>query len=129
MKKIIIILLIVLVLIYTSYFILTGFLERYDVCLINYSVSADGSEIKLETSLFSSMGFTRGYKDSGGGEKPHYLTFYSTFGGLHSELGAKNEFVLTLEEDDTEIYFANLGGGYKLVLKKNEETGNWERPN
>ena len=52
--------------IYTSYFILTGFLERYDVCLINYSVSADGSEIKLETSLFSSMGFTRGYKDSGG---------------------------------------------------------------
>lgn len=74
------------------------------------------------------MGFIRGYKDNSGGVKPHYLTFYSTFGGLNSSFGAKNEFVLELDKDDSEICFKRANGGYELVLQKNAETGAWERP-
>ena len=117
-----------LAVLYVLYFVGTGFTKRYDVCLHNYSVSEDGTQLTFSTGIYSSMGFTRGFKDDGGGVKPHYLTFYSTFGGLNSTLGAKDEFVLSLDEDDSEIYFADIGGGYKLVLKKNQETGIWEEP-
>lgn len=110
------------------YFIGTGFLTRNDVVLLDYSVSEDGTGITLQTSIFSSMGYTRGFKDSGGGVKPHYLTFYSTFGGLNSSFGAKHEFELELDKTDTEIWFNRADGGYELVLQKNEETGEWVRP-
>lgn len=73
-------------------------------------------------------GITRGFKDNGGGVKPHYLTFYSTFGGLNCQLGAKSEHTLTLDKDDTEIYFNRADGGYELVLQKDKETGEWIRP-
>ncbi|MBE7055349.1 MAG: DUF945 domain-containing protein [Ruminococcaceae bacterium] len=110
------------------YYVGSGFAKRYDVYISDYSVSEDGTQLKFSTGIFSSMGHTRGFKDSGGGVKPHYLSFYATFGGLNSTFGAKTEFVLPLGKNDTEIYVADIGGGYKLALKKNEETGIWERP-
>ena len=128
MKKIIIVLLTVIASICVAYFVGTGFMERLDVILGDYSVSEDGTELTFNAHIMSSMGFIRGYKDNGGGVKPHYLTFYSTFGGLNSSFGAKTEFVLELDESDTEIYFKRAKGGYELVLKKNEETGLWEKP-
>ena len=74
------------------------------------------------------MGYIRGFEDQGGGEKPHYLTFYSTFGGLNSSFGAKHEFELELSEMDTEICFNRPDGGYALVLYKDPGTGVWTRP-
>lgn len=127
-KKILLISVIaVIVLLTASYFIGTGFIERTDVILTDYSVSEDGTQITLNASVSSSMGYIRGFKNNGGGVKSHYLTFYSTFGGLNSKLGAKNEFVLEVNEDDSEIYFNRAGGGYELVLQKNTETGEWEK--
>lgn len=127
-KKLILISVIAVIVILTaSYFIGTGFIERTDVILTDYSVSEDGTQITLNASVSSSMGYIRGFKNNGGGVKPHYLTFYSTFGGLNSKLGAKNEFVLEVNEDDSEIYFNRAGGGYELVLQKNTETGEWEK--
>lgn len=109
-----------------SYVIGTGFIQNSSVVLEDYTVSEDGNEIILNVSLASSMGYVRDYKDKGGGVKPHYLHFYSTFGGLNSSLGAKNEFVLELDENDTEIFFYRGKGGYDLVLEKNRQTGIWE---
>lgn len=127
-KKLILISVIAVIAILTaSYFVGTGFIERTDVILTDYSVSEDGTQITLNASVSSSMGYIRGFKNNGGGVKPHYLTFYSTFGGLNSKLGAKNEFVLEVNEDDSEIYFNRAGGGYELVLQKNTETGEWEK--
>ena len=57
------------------------------------------------------------------------MDFYNTFGTIFISLGAKFDYVLELDEDDTEIYFNRTGGGYELVLQKNEITGEWERPN
>lgn len=108
-----------------AYLIGSGFMERNDVALIDYSVSEDGTEIILHTAVMSSAGYTRGFRDDGGGVKPHYLTFYSTFGGLNSALGAKDEFVLAIDESDDEIRFNRAGGGYELVLQKDTDTGEW----
>lgn len=111
-----------------SYFFGSGFYKRTDVALSDYSVSEDGTEITFEAHVMSSMGYIRGFKNYGSGVKAHYLTFFSTFGGLNSSFGAKNEFVLELDEDDCEIYFNRADSGYELVLQKNEKTGKWERP-
>lgn len=106
----------------------TGLQTRNDVILTDYSISADGTQITLHTCTASSMGYIRGFRDTGGGVKPHYLTFYATFGGLNSPLGSVDSVILELSPGDTEIYFSRPDGGYELVLQKNPETALWERP-
>ena len=126
LTKVILIIAIIVVAI-ASFLIGTGFIKRTDVVLYDYIVAEDESEIILDVQASSSMGHIRGFKDNGGGIKPHYLTFYSTFGGLNSSFGAKNSFILELDDDDTEIYFSRPNGGYELVLIKNVDNGKWER--
>lgn len=111
-----------------SYFLGSGFQTRSDVMLLDYSVAEDGAGIRLEVQVASSMGYVRGFRDEGGGVKPHYLTFYQTFGGFNSTLGAENAFLLALEPEDTEVYFNRPNGGYELVLQKEEQSGRWVRP-
>ncbi len=110
-----------------SFSVGSGFIKRTDVVLTDYSVSTDRTQITLKTSVLSSMGNTRGLVNDGGGAKSHYLSFYSTFGGLNNKFGAESEFVLEIDKNDEEIYFNRPDGGYELVLKKDAETGAWER--
>ena len=70
-----------------AFFIGTGFQKKTDVILTDYSAAEDGTSIRLVVQGASSMGYVRGFKDAGGGVRPHYLTFYQTFGGLNSSLG------------------------------------------
>ena len=128
MKKKIFLTIAVIVVLMLLMFICRGFRKRTDVVLFDYSVSEDGSAISLEIQVSSSMGYIRGFKDKGGGVKPHYLTFYSTFGGLNSSFGSINEIELELSRDNTEIYFNRPGGGYELVLKKDIAADEWIRP-
>ena len=127
MKRKVIFITAMIVILIAAFLISTGFIKRTDVVLFDYIVAEDGSAISLDVQVSSSMGHTRGFKDNGGGIKPHYLTFYSTFGGLNSSFGAKNSFILELDDDDTEIYFSRPNGGYELVLIKNVDNGKWER--
>ncbi len=69
-----------------------SFWENY-IVLFDYAVSEDGTTISLGVQVSSSMGYVRGFKDDGGGVKPHYLTFYNTFGGLNRSFGAVSTFV------------------------------------
>ena len=128
LKKKSIVIITVSVMAVLSFLIGTGFDERTDVILTNYSVSEDGTKLTFTAAIPVSMGYVRGFEDKGGGVKPHYLTFYSTFGGLNSSFGAKHEFELELSENDTEIYFNRPNGGYELVLQKNVEIGKWDQP-
>ena len=128
MKKKIITIISVIVILIIAFMVGTGFRKRTDVVLFDYTVSEEGTAINLGVQVSSSMGYVRGFKDNGGGVKPHYLTFYSTFGGLNSSFGTVNSFTLEIDSDDTEIYFNRPGGGYELVLVKDEENGKWIRP-
>lgn len=113
----------------SGYFVGSGFMTRADVILLDYSVSEDGTEITLHTAVMSSMGYIGRFNDNGGGLKPHYLTFYSTFGGFNSSFGAKDEFKLKVDEHATEIWFNRPDGGYELVLQKDSNTEEWIKPN
>lgn len=106
----------------------SGFVQRTDVVLTGYEVSADGRTLTLDVSLPTSMGYVRAYRDEGGGVRPHYLHFYSTFGGLNSSFGAQSRFTLPLGEQDDAVLFYRGGGGYALVLEKDEATGQWTIP-
>ena len=129
MKNKILIIVCVVILLVVVLFIGTGLTKNPNVVIREYSVNEDGSELNFTVGMPFSIGYTRGYKNKGGGVKSHYLNFYNTFGVINSSWGAKFEYVLELDEDDTEIYFNRSGGGYELVLQKNQETGEWERPN
>lgn len=129
MKRKIIIIICIIVLLALIVFIRTGFTKNPNVEIIDYSVSEDGRELTFTVGIPFSIGYTRGYKNNGGGIKPHYLNFYNTFGFINSSLGAKFEYVLELDKNDVEIYFNRANGGYELVLQKNLETGEWIRPN
>ena len=118
----------IILVIILSFLIGTGFRERSDVILADFAISENGMKFTFQTAIPTSIGYIRGFKNDGGIEQPHYLTFYSTFGGLNNSFGAKNEFELALNESDTEIYFNRAGGGYELVLQKDVDTGNWIRP-
>ena len=127
MKKIILVIITFLFTLIASYLIGTGFRVNPDVILSDYSISEDGTQITMHVGGSFAIGYIRGFKDHGGGEKPHYLSFYYAFGGLNGSWGAQNTFTLELAPDDTEIYFKRPGG-YELVLVKDEETGQWSRP-
>lgn len=129
MKKTVFVMLATIAFIIGAFFIGSGFIKRTDVFLNDYSVSEDGRTISLDAQSASSMGYIRGFKDNGGGVKPHYLDFYSTFGGLNSSFGIASTFELEVDPDDTEIYFSRPNGGYELVLIKADNTGEWVRPN
>lgn len=101
-----------------AFFIGTGFTKNPKVEIVNYTLNKDKSVLNFTIGIPDSIGYTRGYKNKGGGVKSHYLNFYNTFGVINSNLGAKFEFTLELDEDDTEVYFNRTGGGYELVLQK-----------
>lgn len=128
MKNKILIIVCVVILLVVVLFIGTGLTKNPNVVIKEYSLNEDGSELTFTVGMPFSIGYTRGYKNKGGGVKSHYLNFYNTFGVINSAWGAKFDFVLELDEDDTEIYFNRTDGGYELVLQKNQETGEWERP-
>ncbi len=129
MKKKVLIIISIIIALILILFIGTGFTKNPNVVIREYSLNEDGSELNFTVGMPFSIGYTRGYKNKGGGVKSHYLNFYNTFGVINSAWGAKFEYVLELDEDDTEIYFNRTDGGYELVLQKNTETGEWERPN
>ena len=129
MKKIVLIIISIIIALILILFMGTGFTKNPNVVIREYSLNEDGSELNFTVGIPFSIGYTRGYKNKGGGVKSHYLNFYNTFGVINSSWGAKFEYVLELDEDDTEIYFNRTDGGYELVLQKNIETGEWERPN
>lgn len=125
-KNIVIVILLVLVLI-LSLIIGVGFTKNPNVELLDYTILSNGKAIELNVGVPLYIGQIRCVKDSGGGVKPHYLNFYHTF-GLISSWGANYEYVIELDENDTEIYFNRADGGYELVLQKDKASGEWVRP-
>lgn len=68
-------------------------------------MSDDGGKLILTVGVGSPMGYVRGFRNEGGEVKPHYLKFYSAWGGFNSSLGAAGEYILMLHPDDTEVFF------------------------
>src|SRR5690554_4473552 len=99
MKKKIIIISVLAILVAVAWIIGSGFIKRADVSLVDYSVSENGSEITLQVSVASSMGYVRGFLNNSKEVEVMEMEFYSAFGGLNGSIGAKNEFVTLLNPD------------------------------
>ncbi len=105
----------------------SGYSYEPSAYIADFCLSEDGNEMIFTVGVGSSMGYVRGFKDEGGGDKPHYLKFYSAWGGFNSSIGAKNQYTLRLNQKDTEIYVYHGYSGYKLVLQKDVNSGEWSR--
>ncbi len=125
MKKKVLIVLLILIMIFFGLFFVGGLRKRTDVVLRKYSLSEDGTRMKLDITVASTVGYARDLKVKQGGDNK-YITFYSTFGFLNSKFGAKSEYEIELDPSCTEIYFYKGNGEYKLVLQQNEKTNEWE---
>ena len=126
-RKVIIIILAVLCILFFE-IVASGFTINTNAYITDdFVVSEDGSKIIFKVGVGSSMGYVRGYKDEGGEVKPHYLKFYSAWGGINSSIGANDEYVLELQPEDTEIYVYHGDGGSELTLNKDAASGKWYR--
>ena len=104
-------------------FITPGFQKRTDVYLQDFSVSEDGSVVTLQTFTIGSMGYIRAMETKQVHNEIH-CSFYRTFGGLNSRLGAEDTFEIQLDDSIEQIYL-NRAGLDQLVLERDAETGEW----
>lgn len=95
------------------------------IFLGEYTVSPDGDAMTIQVGVASSIGYVRTLRERDDGNKK-YITFYSTY-GLNSAIGANGEFQIALPPSCEEIYFYSGEDGYKLKLRKDTDTGEWER--
>lgn len=107
-------------------FILPGFQRRTDVYLQDFSVSEDGSVITVQTFTIGSMGYIRAMETKQIHNELH-CSFYRTFGGLNSSLGAKSRFEIRLEDSakSAESIYFDRAGLDQLVLERDTDTGVW----
>lgn len=104
-------------------FITPGFQKRTDVYLQDFSVSEDGSVVTIQTFTIGSMGYIRAMETKQVHNEIH-CSFYRTFGGLNSSLGAENTFEIQLDDSIEQIYL-NRAGLDQLVLERDAGTGEW----
>ena len=106
-------------------FVCSGCTRRTDVYAGTFELSEDGKTMTLHTGVMSSMGYTRAPRTERVGTTLR-CTFYSTFGGLNSRIGAQNFFDIPVE-GCTEIAFFRGGGVWTPALQKDPATGEWIR--
>lgn len=111
---------------YATYWIGTGLSTNPTVGLIDFSVSENGRELTLYIGTPNSVGYIRDMSPMDL-DTVQYIDFYCTFGGVNSSLGAKNEFVLEVDDKCQGIYFQREDG-YELVLYLDPETNMWVKP-
>ncbi len=125
-KKIIIIILILLIIVILGLFFFSGSLLKHEgpIILVDYSLSENETKVKLKVHAmlsFASVGRAQ-VKHDGDNE---FVTFYNA---LFFKIGEKDDYEIELNSTSKKIYFYIGDGQYKLVLIKNEETNQWEKP-
>ena len=103
-----------------------GFSFNPNVKLADFSVSEDGTEIILKTSVNTPSESIRKFTYIPSGDA-YFLDFLYSFGVGTFLFGEKDEFILEIDENCRGIFFQREDG-YELVLYKNEETNQWEIP-
>ena len=126
LKKAVCVLLGILLVLGAVWFFLPGCLTRSDVYLADFAVPAHGEDMTVTVGVASSMGYVRACKNVSDAPAVITLRFYGAFGGLNGKVGAKNQYVLTLDEACQSIRF-ETAQGYQEVLVK-DGSGQWVRP-
>ena len=125
MRKKLLIVLLVLLTLYLTYFFGIGFAKVGSVYVADYSVGEDGGEITLDVAVGTSAGYVRKAEVASCMGGRMYVDFYAAFGGINGDIGAKTSFVLPLEDDVSEILVYRNESCYAAVLIK-DENGIWQ---
>lgn len=107
-------------------FVLPGFEKRTDVYLLDFSISEDGSVMTLKTMPAGSMGFIRSMETETAGNEIH-CSFYRTFGGLNSGIGAKSCFQMKIDDSIEKIYFDRGAESDHIVLERDAAASEWNQ--
>ena len=126
LKKFLLIALSIVLLLIAAYEIAPGFMKNPGVFPADYRVSDDGSSMETDISVMSSIGYVRRAETTRQPDGTLNVDFYYAFGGINGSIGAKSTYTLPIYDDTTSIAFY-CGDGYRTVLVKNADTGDWER--
>ena len=116
----------VAVLFASVYLVGTGLMKRTDVFVGEYLLSDSGEMMTVRAGVAGSMGYIRDISVKQK-EDTLYLTFYATFGGLNSSLGARSEFSFPVNGGIKEICVYRGNGEFEAILRMNPDTERWER--
>lgn len=126
MKKTIVIVLCAILALCFLYTIGLGFTKNSSAFIQDYTVSDDGTEMKITVGVGSSVGSIRKvsvHKQEGG---KLYLDCISAFVGINGSFGAKNNYVISLDDDINSISLYRNDGSYEMVLER-DALGKWNR--
>lgn len=126
MKKILIIIGIIAVILFLSYFVGFGFQKLSSAYILNYEVAEDGSQMTVRIINASSIGFVRKAVVRKQQDETLYVDCYHAFGGLNGKIGACDTFTFSLDASVTKIALYRNANYYEVVLEK-DENGVWNR--
>lgn len=126
MKKTIGIVLCAILALCVLYIIGSGFAKCGSAFIQDYTVSDDGTEMTITVGVGSSVGYIRKvcvHQQEGG---KLYLDCISAFGGINGSIGAKNDYVILLDDDTHTIGLYRNDSSYEAVLER-DDFGEWKR--
>ena len=107
-----------------GWFTLTGLMTRKDVFLVDYAALPSGTVITIRAGVAGPMGYIRRCADISDDPTEARLRFYSAFGGLNSRMGAKNVFLIPVDEECSAICFE--GRDDPVLIR--DPSGKWVLP-
>lgn len=125
MRKILLCILTILSVIGLIVFLCLSFTPLGSVYVYEYKVNKDNDKMTIYVFNSASMGYIRSVDDNKTEVGVHILTFYPSWGGMNSKIGAMNEFEIELNPNDTEIQIYRGNGKYTTELIKDNECGDW----
>ncbi len=122
-KAIILIAVCVVLLLATAYLFGFGLFPKYDVHIVDYHVSSDGTSLTFTVGVSSPAGYVRkaAWEQADGNLR---LDFYPAFGGINGNWGAKNQFAVPVDED-TNIVSIRRGSDVYVEILRKDANGHW----
>lgn len=108
------------------YFIGSGFTKCGSAFIKDYTVSDDGTEMNITVGVGSSVGYIRKVTVHSQKDGKLCLDCISAFGGINGSLGAKSDYVISLDNDTHTISMYRNGSSYEAVLER-DDLGEWDR--
>jgi hypothetical protein len=126
MKKTIVIVLCAVLVLCALYIFGSGFTKCGSAFIQDYTVSDDGTKMTITLGVGSSAGYIRkvsAHQQEGG---KLCLDCISAFGGINGSIGAKNDYVISLDDDTHMIGLYRNDSSYEAVLER-DDFGEWNR--
>ena len=115
---------VVLAILATIYIVGSGLATVPCMYIKDYQLAEDGKSMEIETFVGSPLGSARSVHTNQQ-DGVLYLDFNAAYGGCNGKIGAKDTFIIPIDEETKLIALARYEGGYEKTLEKDPVTGEW----